>query len=105
MEIRSIVVLTLHSPKEKIWGELVALTSAGVTVRGIDLNSFDEMLRQIAAGEAGVGALSTVFYPIHRVERMSLDETVGEIASLAERFERKFGLTQHFIKRIQINAP
>ena len=93
MEIRSIVVLTLHSPKEKIWGELVALTSAGITVRGIELNSFDEVLRQIAAGEAGVGVLSTVFYPIHRVERMAIDETVGEIPSLAERFERKVGLT------------
>ena len=93
MEIRSIVVLTLHSPKEKIWGELVALTSAGITVRGIELNSFDEVLRQIAAGEAGVGVLSTVFYPIHRVERMAMDETVGEIPSLAERFERKVGLT------------
>lgn len=93
MELQAIVILTLHTPKEKIWGELTALTSAGVTVRGIDLNSFDEMLRQIASGEAGVGALSTVFYPIHRVERMALDETVGEIPSLAERFEKKVGLT------------
>ena len=71
----------------------MALTSAGITVRGIELNSFDEVLRQIAAGEAGVGVLSTVFYPIHRVERMAMDETVGEIPSLAERFERKVGLT------------
>ena len=93
MEIRSVVVLTLHSPKEKIWGELAALTPAGITMRGIELDSFDEVLRQIAAGEAGVGVLSTVFYPIHRVERMSMDETVGEIPSLAERFERKVSLT------------
>ena len=93
MEIRSVVVLTLHSPKEKIWGELVALTPAGITVRGIELDSFDEVLRQIATGEAGVGVLSTIFYPLHRVERMAMDETVGEIPSLAERFERKVGLT------------
>ena len=93
MEIRSVVVLTLHSPKEKIWGELVALTPAGITVRGIDLNAFEEVLRQVVAGEAGVGLLSTIFYPIHRVERMAMDETVGEIPSLAERFERKIGLT------------
>ena len=86
MEIRSVVVLTLHSPKEKIWGELVALTPAGITVRGIELDSFDEVLRQIATGEAGVGVLSTIFYPLHRVERMAMDETVGEIPSLAERF-------------------
>ena len=93
METCSIVVLTLHGPKEKIWGELAALTPAGITVRGIELDSFDEVLRQIAAGEAGVGVISTVFYPIHRVERMSMDETVGEIPSLAERFEKKVGLT------------
>jgi len=93
METQSIVVLTLHAPRERIWGELVALTPAGITIRGIDLNSFEELLRQIAAGEAGVGALSTVFYPMHRVERMAMDETVGEIPSLAERFERKIGLT------------
>ena len=93
MEIRSIVVLTLYSPREKIWGELVALTPAGITVRGMELNAFEEVLRQIGAGEAGVGVLSIVFYPMHRVERMAMDETVGEIPSLAERFERKVGLT------------
>ncbi len=93
MEIESIVILTLHSPKERIWGELVALTPAGLTVCGIELNSFDELLRQISAGEAGCGALSTVFYPMHRVERMALDETVGEIPSLAERFEQRIGLS------------
>lgn len=93
MELQSIVILSLHSPKEKVWGELVALTPAGITVRGIELNSFDEVVRQIAAGESGAGALSTVFYPIHRVERMTVDETVGEIPSLAERFEQRVGLT------------
>jgi len=93
MDLQSIVVLTLHSPRERIWGELVGLTAAGITVRGTELNSFEEVVRQIAAGEAGLGALATVFYPIHRVERMALDETIGEIPSLAERFERKIGIT------------
>jgi hypothetical protein len=93
MELQTIVVLTLHDPKEKVWGELLSLTPAGITIRGADVNSFDEVMRQIAAGEATSGAMSTVFYPMHRVERMSLDETVGEIPSLAERFERKLGLS------------
>ena len=93
METCSIVVLTLHNPRERIWGELVALTPAGITVRGIDLNSFEEVLRQIGAGETGASVLSTIFYPMYRVERMAVDETVGEIPSLAERFERKVGLT------------
>jgi hypothetical protein len=93
VEAHSIVILTLNSPREKIWGELLALTAAGITIRGMDVNAFEEMLRQIAAGEAGTTALATTFYPAHRVERMSLDETVGDIPSLAERFERKIGLT------------
>jgi hypothetical protein len=93
MELRSVVILTLHTPKEKIWGELLAITPAGITVRGIDLNYFDDLVGQISAGEAGVSALSTIFYPIHRVERMALDETVGEIPSLAERFQRRLGLS------------
>ncbi len=93
MELQSIVVLTLHSPKEKVWGELVSLTPAGITLRGLDVNSFDEVLRQIVAGEPTSGVMATVFYPMNRVERMSLDESVGDIPSLAERFESKLGLS------------
>lgn len=98
MELRSFVILSLHSPKEKIWGELVALTAAGITVRGISLNFFDELLRQAATGEGGWG-LSTVFYPLYRVERMALDEGSPEVPSLADRFERRMGVTvQEFFR-------
>ncbi len=93
MELHSIVVLTLHTPREKIWGALVSLSPAGITVRGIDVNTFDQFLGQVMSGEAGVGALPTVFYPMHRVERMAMDETVGQVPSLAEQFERRVGLT------------
>jgi hypothetical protein len=37
MQPHSIVVVSLHTPKEKIWGELVELQEAGLTVRGIRL--------------------------------------------------------------------
>jgi hypothetical protein len=36
---------------------------------------------------------STVFYPMHRVERMEKDETVGPIVSYCERFHREVGRT------------
>jgi len=89
----------LHSPKEKIWGELLALSPAGITIRGVDLSHFEELLRQAAAGEAGSGSLSTVFYPITRVERMALDEGVPEAPSLADRFLRRMGITvQEFFR-------
>ncbi len=99
MILNSIVVLSLHSPKEKIWGELLALSPAGITIRGINLSQFEEWLRQAAAGEAGSGTLSTVFFPAYRVERMALDEGVPEAPSLAERFQRRMGLTvQEFFR-------
>jgi hypothetical protein len=99
MVLNSIVVLSLHSPKEKIWGELVALTPAGITLRGIDINLFDELLREAASGETGQGALSTVFYPMYRVERMAVDEGYLGAPSLAERFCQRLGITvQEFFR-------
>lgn len=93
MEIKSIVILSLSSPKEKIWGQLIALESAGVTVRGIELDSFDDFLRQIANQEDAIVGMTTVFYPMHRVERIAMDEPSGTIPSLADRFRQRIGLT------------
>ena len=47
MEPHSIVVISLQNPKEKLWGELLDVTNAGVTVRGIDLSSFDDFVSQV----------------------------------------------------------
>ncbi len=93
MEINAIVIVSLSSPKEKIWGQLLALNSAGVTVRGIDLASFDDFLRQLLDHEEATVGLATVFYPMHRVERIAQDEPSGSIPSLADRFRAKIGLT------------
>ena len=87
------VILYLQAPKEKIWGILVSLSPAGVVVRGLDLVVFDEWMRQEARGEeAGLG-LATIFYPMGRLERMERDETVGRLASYADRFFRQVGRT------------
>ena len=91
MELNSIVVVTLHSPREKIWGELVALNTAGVTMRGIDLNSYDDFVRQVLHPEGDRVGLPTLFFPMQRVERISLDEPSGSLPSLADLFERKAG--------------
>ncbi|MDP2735472.1 MAG: hypothetical protein Q8P12_04650 [bacterium] len=93
MEPDNIVILSLHSPKEKVWGRLVSLTQAGVTIKGIELNSFDDWLHQILDAEPNVLPLPTVFYPMHRVERIALDEPTGEIPSLAERFVNRVGIS------------
>src|ERR1700761_1363945 len=91
MEPHSIVVISLHTPKEKIWGELLGFNTAGVTVRGIDLNSFDHFIRQINEPDGERVGLPTVFFPMTRLERVALDEPSGSIPSMAEVFERKIG--------------
>jgi len=91
MELNSIVIVSLHDPKEKIWGQLMAMNQAGLTVRGIDVNSFDDFVRQVKSPEEAQVGLATIFYPMHRVERIALDEAKGSIPSLAQTFERHVG--------------
>ena len=93
MDIHSIVVVSLHSPKEKFWGELLSLNPAGTTIRGVDLNSFDHFVREINAPENERTGLPTVFFPMTRIERIALDEPSGAIPSMTEIFERKSGRT------------
>ena len=87
----SIVVISLHSPKEKLWGELVDISNAGVTLRGIDLSSFDDFVSQILHPDGDRMGLPTLFFPMLRIERIALDEARGSIPSLAEVFAKKVG--------------
>jgi hypothetical protein len=91
MQPHSIVVVSLHSPKEKLWGELMDMTIAGVTLRAIDLNSFDDFVIQVLHPEGDRMGLPTLFFPMLRIERIALDEARGSIPSLAEVFEKKVG--------------
>jgi len=91
MERHSIIVVSLHSPKEKLWGELLSINTAGVTLRGIDLNSFDHFVNQINSAEGERTGLPTLFFPMTRIERIALDEPSGTIPSLSEVFARKVG--------------
>jgi hypothetical protein len=93
MEINSIVIVSLVSPKEKIWGQLLLLESKGITVRGIELDSFNDFVSQIVNQEDTTVGMTRVFYPMQRVERIAMDEPSGSIPSLAERFHQKVGLT------------
>ena len=91
MEPRSIVVVSLHSPKVRLWGELLDISSAGVTLRGIDLSGFDDFVSQVLHPEGDRIGLPTLFFPMVRIERIALDEARGSIPSLAEVFEKKVG--------------
>jgi hypothetical protein len=83
----SVVIITLNHPREKYWGAVLAISPAGIAIRGIDLNSFDDFNRQVNAREPA--APHVVFFPMHRVERMEADLRNGEFPSMAERFETK----------------
>ena len=84
------VVLVLHSPREKCWGLLDEITAAGVSLRGLDLNSFDDWLSSLLHNEPFVG-VSDRFFPLWRVERLTRDETAGGVPSLCEQAERRTG--------------
>jgi hypothetical protein len=84
------VLVYLHTPREKVWGVLLSVQAAGIALRGIDLNSLDDFVRQEARGEQGLG-LVTLFYPMNRIERVEQDETVGGLESIADRFLRETG--------------
>jgi hypothetical protein len=86
----SAIILSLDRPREKVWGILLELRTSGVTVHGINLNSFEDWTREVASGESTM-SLSTVFFPMHRIERILLDEGMGEIQSMAAVFASRVG--------------
>jgi len=91
MQPHSIVVISLQSPKEKLWGELIDITHSGVSVRGIDLSSFDDFVSQVLHPDGDRMGLPTLFFPMLRIERIALDEPRGSIPSMAEMFAKKTG--------------
>ena len=85
----NVVIVTLNMPREKFWGRLLALTPAGASLRGVDLNSLDDFACQVRDGD-DVNA-NMVFFPMHRIERIESDTRNGDIPSLQERFQNKAG--------------
>jgi hypothetical protein len=85
----AIVIVTLSSPREKFWGAILDLSAVGLSVRGVDLISFDDLLSQIKGGEAFTSGV--VFFPMHRVERIELDLPESSILSLSQRFAQQTG--------------
>ena len=86
----AVVVLTLSSPREKFWGVLLSVSVSTVTAAGMDLHSFDDFMRMLKAGDPP--AASLVMFPMHRVERIELDQAAGGLPSLRERFQAGTGL-------------
>jgi hypothetical protein len=89
----SLVIVHLINPTEKFWGILQELAITGVMLRGINVSSFDDWMAQASRqGDQALG-LSTMFVPLFRVERIFLDEAVGEVESYRQRFQRRVGVS------------
>lgn len=86
------ILIVLHTPREKYWGILDEINGAGVFLRGLDLNSFDEWIRSVIHKEPSIG-LGSMFFPMWRVERVAKDESVGGVMSLCEQAEERTGLS------------
>jgi hypothetical protein len=97
------VVVTLANPREKFWGAILALSPEGLSLRGIELASFEDLVALVKDGEPF--SLGVVFFPMHRVERMELDLPDGNIPSLAQRFTAKTGLDPATLVASESAAP
>ena len=86
----TMVVVTLGNPREKLWGAILSITAEGLSLCGIELASFDDLVSMVKDGESF--SPGVVFFPMHRVERMELDRPDGSIPSLSQRFTAKTGL-------------
>lgn len=100
---QSLVIVNLVNPKEKFFGVLRALSPAGVTLRAINLDSFDDWIHQIARDEEQEIEMITMFVPLFRVERIFLDEPAGAIRSYSQRFAEVVGKSVH--DYLELEAP
>jgi hypothetical protein len=86
----TMVLVTLGNPREKFWGAILSLNAEGLSLCGVELASFDDLVSLVKDGEPFSSGV--VFFPMHRLERMELDLPDGNIPSLSERFTSKTGL-------------
>jgi len=85
------VVVAAATPREKFWGVLISLSAAGVTIRGISVDTYEDWLQECSGDEPRLLGPITLFIPAHRIERVEVDETVGAVEGLADRFHRVTG--------------
>jgi hypothetical protein len=86
----SVVVVTLGNPRDKFWGMILALAPEGLSISGVELASFEDLVVMVKDGEPFTPAV--VFFPMHRIERIELDLPDGNLPSLSQRFSSKTGL-------------
>lgn len=90
MESGNIVILNLQDPREKIIGKLLAISPSGITIKGVDVNSFNDWMKQFTHKQTtSIISPGTVFFPMHRVVSCYLDENMGEVPSFSSQFKER----------------
>jgi len=87
----SLVIIHCSNPREKMWGLLVRLDGIGVVIRGLDLESVEDWLRQEKVGSDRMIGPTTFFVPMSRVLRIDLDESTAAIDSYGDRYRTTCG--------------
>ncbi len=87
-----LVVVVLTAPRQKIWGRILGLETAGIAVRGIDIAPWEDVLTLVKSSHANQVALDTRFVPMYRIEQMYLDEASSGVPSLGDVFKERTGL-------------
>lgn len=80
-------MVTLGNPRDKFWGMILGLAPEGLSMSGIELASFEDLVVMVKDGESFTPAV--VFFPMHRIERIELDLPDGNLPSLSGRFLAK----------------
>lgn len=98
MKSGSIIILNLQDPREKIVGKLLTISPSGITIKGVDVNSFNDWTKQFTQKQPiTIIFPTTVFFPMHRVVSCYLDENMGDAPSFSSQFK---GRTQKAITEI-----
>lgn len=89
IEKGDLIIVHCLNPKEKIWGLLLRLDSIGPVIRGLDLASIDDWIRQERDQDEQFIVPSTVLIPMQRVEKIYLDESTGLSQSFGDLYAEK----------------
>lgn len=88
METGSIIILNLQDPREKIIGKLLTISPSGITIKGVDVNSFNDWMKQFTQKQPTTTIFpTTMFFPMHRVVSCYLDEDMGNVLSFSSQFK------------------
>ena len=91
MDTGDFVNLYTIDPIEKIWGRLIRISDAGVVVRGFDVKLIESFRYQFHKQEPEVYP-QTTFWPMRRVQKVDLDEAIGDIPSVIASLKESTGL-------------